>query len=100
MFKILRPDSEKVWKYQEIIQRFARYRGIIDNNEIARYLIAKSVQCDYNLESSTKELEEILAASSIEFNRLLKEPIENLKDNNLTEFEKLVKNVKSYRMIR
>jgi len=81
VFKILRPDSEKVWKYQEIFKRFARYRGIIDNNEIARYLIAKSVQCDYNLvDSSTEELEEILADSSIEFNRLLKEPIENLKD--------------------
>jgi len=80
VFKILRPDSEKVWKYQEIFNRFKRYRGIIDNNEIARYLIAKSVKCDYNLVSSTEELEEILATSSIEFNRLLKEPIENLID--------------------
>jgi len=78
VFKILRP--EKVWKYQEIFKRFARYRGIIDNNEIARYLVAKSVECDYNLDSSTEELEEVLANSSTEFNKILKEPVENLKD--------------------
>ncbi|MHA1192408.1 MAG: radical SAM protein [Promethearchaeota archaeon] len=78
VFKILR--YEKVWKYQEIFKRFARYRGIIDNNEIARYLVAKSVECDYNLDSSTEELEEVLANSSTEFNKILKEPVENLKD--------------------
>ncbi|MCJ7647591.1 MAG: radical SAM protein, partial [Candidatus Lokiarchaeota archaeon] len=83
VFKILRPDSEKVWKYQEIFQRFARYRGIIDNSEIARYLVAKSVQCDYKADSSTEELEEILADSSIIFNKLLKEPVENLKDRQI-----------------
>ncbi|MBY9018888.1 MAG: hypothetical protein KGD66_08660, partial [Candidatus Lokiarchaeota archaeon] len=80
VFKILRPDSEKVWKNEELLKRFPRYRRIINNNEIARYLVAKSVECDYNSDSSTEELEEILAASSIEFNRLLKEPIENLRD--------------------
>ena len=83
VFKILRPDSEKVWKYQEIFKRFARYRGIIDNNEIARFLVAKSLQCDYNLESSTEELEKILADSSVEFNNLLKEPIKNLKSRQI-----------------
>jgi len=83
VFKILKSDSEKVWKYQEIFQRFSRYRGIIDNNEIARYLIAKSVQCDFNTDSSTEELEEILESLSVDFNKLLKEPVENLKDRQI-----------------
>ncbi len=80
VFKILRPDSEQVWKYQEIFQRFSRYRGIMDNTEIARYIIAKSLQCDYNLESSIEDLEKILTNSSIEFNKILNEPVENLKE--------------------
>lgn len=80
VFKILRPDSEKVWKYQEICKRFKRYREIIDNYEIARYLVAKRVKCEYHSNNSIEELEKILADSSKEFNNLLKKPIENLKN--------------------
>ena len=48
VFRILRPDANTVWQNEEILKRFARYKGIIDTKEIARYLIAKSVECINN----------------------------------------------------
>ncbi len=40
VFRVLRPDSVSVWKNQEIIKRFSRYRGIIDGSQVARYIVA------------------------------------------------------------
>ena len=79
-FRILRPDSASVWKNEEIIKRYPRYKGIIDGSQIARYLIAKSVECDFNSEDSIKDLEKLLKEKSIKFNELLKKDTEELKN--------------------
>jgi putative pyruvate formate lyase activating enzyme len=73
VYKILRPDSNLVWKNDEIKRRFARYRGIIDNNQVARYLIAKTIECEYNLNDSIEFLESLLNQKSKEFNDILKD---------------------------
>jgi putative pyruvate formate lyase activating enzyme len=72
VYRILRPDSVSVWNNQEILKRFSRYKGIIDNNQIARYLIAKTIPCEYNLNDSLEDLESLLMKASEEFNEVLK----------------------------
>jgi putative pyruvate formate lyase activating enzyme len=79
VFRILRPDSSSVWKNVEILERFSRYRGIIDEILIARYLIAKSVECKFDINDSTEELEILLKEKSIEFKELLNKETEELK---------------------
>ncbi|MFW9943054.1 MAG: radical SAM protein [Candidatus Thorarchaeota archaeon] len=79
VFRVLRPDSESVWQNEEILRRFSRYRGIIDGNEIARYLIAKTIECDFNPTDSIENLETLLQEKSLEFNELLDEDIEKIK---------------------
>jgi len=79
VFRVLRPDSESVWQNKEILRRFSRYRGIIDDNEIARYLIAKTIDCDYDSSDSIENLEVLLKEKSLEFNELLKKDIEEIK---------------------
>ena len=37
-----------VWQNKEILKRFPKYRGIIDGTQVARYLIAKTIECAYN----------------------------------------------------
>ncbi|MFX0037845.1 MAG: radical SAM protein [Promethearchaeota archaeon] len=80
VFRILRPDSLSVWKDHEILKRFSKYRGIIDGTQVARYLLAKTVECKYDYNSSIEELEEILKEKSSEFNGLLKKDIEYIKN--------------------
>jgi len=81
VFRILRPDSHSVWQNEEILKRFSKYRGILDGNQIARYLIAKSLECNFNLEKDSLEsLEKLLKEKSIEFNELLKNNTEDLKN--------------------
>ncbi len=86
VFRILRPDSETVWKNDIIRKRFARYRSIIDDKEIARYIVAKSIECDFDINDSIKNLENLLAEKSKEFNLLLNksnEIIENRQIHNM-----------------
>ena len=79
VFRILRPDSDSVWQNEEILKRFSRYKGIIDGNQIARYLIAKTIDCDYDSSDSIENLEMLLKEKSLEFNILLKEDIEEIR---------------------
>jgi putative pyruvate formate lyase activating enzyme len=79
VFRILRPDSEKVWQNNEILKRFPRYKGIIDGTRIARYLIAKSIRCEFNPNEQLVILEDLLKEKSLEFNELLHEDIKILK---------------------
>jgi putative pyruvate formate lyase activating enzyme len=79
VFKVLRPDSSSVWKNEEILYRFSRYRGIIDDKLIARYLIAKSVEAEFDRNDSTEVLENLLKEKSTELNELLKKDTEELK---------------------
>ena len=60
VFRILRPDATAVWKNKEIVNRFSKYRGILDGKQIARYLIAKSLECTINATDSIEVLEILL----------------------------------------
>ena len=77
-FRILRSDS--VWKNKEILRRFSRYRGIIDGTQVARYLVAKTIKCEFNPDSSIEELEDILKEESTEFKQILQKETEELKN--------------------
>ncbi|MHA1507436.1 MAG: radical SAM protein [Promethearchaeota archaeon] len=80
VFRILRPDSTSVWNNEELRTRFPRYRGIIDDKEIARYIIAKSIECDFDLNDSIKNLENLLVEKSKEFNLLLNKSTETIEN--------------------
>jgi len=71
-FRFLRPDVSSAWKNEEILDRFSKYRGIIDGKEIARYLVAKTLKCEFNKNNSLEELEKLLLEKSNEFRELLK----------------------------
>jgi putative pyruvate formate lyase activating enzyme len=79
VFKILRPDSSSVWENPEILKRFSYYKGIIDETKIARYLIAKTLECNFNIDDPLENLEQLLLKKSGEFSALLKVDVDNLK---------------------
>ncbi|UCD01247.1 MAG: radical SAM protein [Promethearchaeota archaeon] len=79
VFRVLRPDSVSVWKNEEILNRFSKYRGIIDGTQVARYLIAKTVKCEYNSNDTIENLEKLLKEKSLEYNDLLKKDVEEIK---------------------
>ncbi len=79
VFRILRPDSKSIWLNEEILKRFSRYRGIIDNTHISRYLIAKSIECKYEPDASTDFLEDLLRKKSMEFKELINTETKVLK---------------------
>ncbi len=78
-FKLLRPDSFSVWKNEELSKRFSKYKGIIDGNQIARYIVAKTLDCEFNLTDSLENLEILLIEKSVEFNELINFETEDLK---------------------
>ncbi|MHA1148973.1 MAG: radical SAM protein [Promethearchaeota archaeon] len=79
VFRVLRPDSVSVWKNKEIIKRFSRYKGIIDNTKIARYILARTLQVDYDESDSIEDLEKKLKYFSNQFQFLLAEDSERLE---------------------
>ncbi|MBY8984392.1 MAG: radical SAM protein [Candidatus Lokiarchaeota archaeon] len=79
VFRILRPDSDSVWQNEEILKRFSRYKGIIDDKQVARYLIAKTIHCDYDSSDSIEKLEMFLKEKSLELNDLFKKDIEEVR---------------------
>ncbi len=83
VFRILRSDSALVWNNEELRTRFPRYRGIIDNKEIARYIIAKSIECDFDSNDSIKNLENLLSEKSLEFKEVLKKSTEEQKKRSI-----------------
>jgi len=83
VFRILRPDSALVWDNEELRKRFSRYRSIIDDKEIARYIIAKSIECDFDTDDSIKNLENLLAEKSLEFKEVLKKSTEEHKKRSI-----------------
>ncbi|GAI84616.1 unnamed protein product [marine sediment metagenome] len=66
VFRILRPNSVSVWKNEKIMKRFPRYRGILDNAQISRFLIAKSLECKFDLNNSLENLKALLKEKSME----------------------------------
>jgi putative pyruvate formate lyase activating enzyme len=89
VFRLIRPDSLSVWKNDEILERFSKYRGIIDNKEIARYLIAKTLKCNFKADDSVENLEKLLKEKSLEFNELIKKPSEELKNRKIIDISYL-----------
>ena len=84
VFRILRPDSHSVWQNEDILKRFSKYRGILDGKQIARYLIAKSLECNFDsITDSLESLENLLKEKSIEFNELLKNIPEELRNSEI-----------------
>jgi len=56
MWRVLRPDSSRVWKDPETLKRLPRYRGIIDDERWAKYLLASDIDCDIKLDASQEDL--------------------------------------------
>ena len=79
VFRILRPDSVSVWNEKEILKRFPKYKGIINGTQVARYLIAKTIECRFNSNDSVENLEQLLKKKSLEFNVLLEKDINEIK---------------------
>ncbi len=79
VFRILRPDTNSIWQNDEVLKRFPRYKGIIDGTQIARYLIAKTIDCDYNSSDTIENLEILQKEKSLEFKDVLKKDIEEIK---------------------
>ncbi|MFO7794588.1 MAG: radical SAM protein [Promethearchaeati archaeon] len=83
-FRFLRPDASSAWKISEIRKRFSRYRDIIDGKQTARFLIAKTLQCEFKQDDTIEELEQIMKQKSDEFNDLI---IESEKELELRKFQ-------------
>ena len=79
VFRILRPDSTLIWNNEELRRRFSRYRSIIDDKEVARYIVAKSLSCDFDSNYTIEDLEKLLKEKSLEFNELLKDSYQDIK---------------------
>ena len=43
MWFLYRPDAANVWKNEKVVERYKRYRGILDGKRTARYLLAKKI---------------------------------------------------------
>ncbi|MFX1296040.1 MAG: pyruvate formate lyase-activating protein [Promethearchaeota archaeon] len=75
MWKIMRPDAEKIWKNKEILSRFSYYFAIINKKKIARYLITKKVPVSIELNNSTplEKLWDKHSHAAGKFNKLFQE---------------------------
>jgi putative pyruvate formate lyase activating enzyme len=56
MWRFIRPDAVRVWQDPETKRRLARYRGIIDYERTAKYLLAKTIQYEGALSQDTDDL--------------------------------------------
>lgn len=56
MWRIIRPDALRVWQNPETLRRLARYRGIIDQKRVAKYLLCRETACDIELSLSSDDL--------------------------------------------
>jgi putative pyruvate formate lyase activating enzyme len=83
VFRLLRPDASNVWENENIISRFSRYKGIMDGTQIARYLVAKSLECEFNPQDSLDNLEKLLTEKSKDFQNLLLKEVPELKNREL-----------------
>lgn len=83
VFKLIRADSNSVWKDENIAQRFPNYRKIIEGTQIGRYLIAKSIECEFDVQDPIEKLENQLKQLSNQFNSIVKEDPEDLKERTI-----------------
>ena len=71
MWRLVRPDAIRVWKDPETLRRLSRYRKIIDQERMAKYLVAKALSCDAPLDVSLEDLWSIHKTLSKEFSSRL-----------------------------
>ncbi len=83
VFRLIRPDSFSVWENKKILDRFSWYKGIIDRKKMARFLIAKSLECQFDIKDSIENLEKLLKEKSREFIELLNKDTEELKNRSI-----------------
>ena len=53
---LFRPDAANVWKNEEVVRRYPRYKDILDGKKIPRYQIAKKIPIDISLNNSLEIL--------------------------------------------
>ncbi|MFO8019736.1 MAG: radical SAM protein [Promethearchaeia archaeon] len=85
VFRIFRPDSKSVWNNEEIRERFSRYRSIIDDEKIARYLIAKTVKCSLEGQEPLPQLEKQLKEKSAVIEELVEKPASKIEKREVEE---------------
>jgi putative pyruvate formate lyase activating enzyme len=56
MWKFFRPDSLRVWNNPETVRRLRRYRGIIDKERLAKYLLSRDLVSNTPLGETTENL--------------------------------------------
>ncbi|NHI82943.1 MAG: 4Fe-4S cluster-binding domain-containing protein [Candidatus Thorarchaeota archaeon] len=56
MWRTFRPDAVRVWKDTETVRRLRRYRGIIDQERWAKYLLSKDIAFTGDLKDSLDAL--------------------------------------------
>ncbi|MFX0031123.1 MAG: radical SAM protein [Candidatus Hermodarchaeota archaeon] len=83
VFRIIRPNAESVWQDKNILARFPYYKNIIDGNQIARYLVAKSLECVFSPQDSISDLEQLLNDKSKEFKNLVLLEFSDLKNREI-----------------
>jgi len=68
-----RPDSVAILEDKEAIQTFSRYWRILKNKTIAKFLIAKLIEVDYDEDLSLEELWNVHDDAMRDFKRILNE---------------------------
>jgi putative pyruvate formate lyase activating enzyme len=56
MWRNIRSNSVKVWQDSETVRRLQRYRAIIDQERLAKYIIARHIEYEGDLSASTEDL--------------------------------------------
>ncbi|NHJ03321.1 MAG: radical SAM protein [Candidatus Heimdallarchaeota archaeon] len=56
MWFIFRPDAANVWENSKVVERYSRYKGILDGKKIARYLITKKIPVEISETDSLEKL--------------------------------------------
>ncbi|MHA1386477.1 MAG: radical SAM protein [Candidatus Helarchaeota archaeon] len=77
MWRIVRPDSIKVWEEKEVKNRLSRYYDIIQNKRLAKFQIAKKIPIEIDLSTSSEALWKEHEKSSLIFKRTLKKIDQN-----------------------
>lgn len=84
MWRFTRNNAITVWSKEIIQQRLARYRSIIDLKKPARYLLARSIQVDFNTTEPLSKLWKYHYKARNIFDRQLRE----IEDRQNLEIEK------------
>ncbi|MHA1631485.1 MAG: hypothetical protein ACTSXC_01535 [Candidatus Freyarchaeota archaeon] len=71
MWRMVRPDSLKVWSNNVVLERLKRYYDVFNDKRPAKFLIASKVNIDVPLNSPTEMLWNVHERASKQFRRLL-----------------------------